>query len=429
MGFPIPVSLLSFWVDRKRKHPPYATYTIIAICVLVYAFFWIQSIATALGGGDWQFFQQTYLTNNALVFSDPSILGFFMHAFTHISFYHLFFNMLELWLIGCILEDAIGTPLYVLFYFTSLIVAMLLTGLVMHLFVPDDLGVYNMGASGALSGVVGWAAFRHYRLRVLTLPAILIPLPFPPGMFILPVWKPFWMPFWISAGYFTVQEVWNGVAQIVSGASSGVAHWAHLGGLLMGVAAACLFKSTKDEQYDYAVEDANRVISGRASRATVQQNLERLNRERPDDPQALEALAKLHTAQGRVDDARQCYIGAINNYLRAHDNRAAADAYMQMVLALPPTALDPRLQIGVGNALEAIGRYRDALMAYEEVIENHPTSDEAQTALLRGAQLRLRHLNDPVQAEWMLRALIEDHPASPWVPVARQRLQEMGKMP
>jgi membrane associated rhomboid family serine protease len=420
MEFPIPVTPLPFNVDRKLKRIPYATYTILGINIIIFVFYWFMVFWNAFSGNDVGFFAETFRRNNAFVFAEPNLLALFMHAFMHVDFFHILGNMLLLWLVGKVLEDSIGTPLFVLFYFTSLLVALLINWGITAAFVPSHMQYYNLGASGAVSGVLGLAAFRNYRLKVRTIPLLF-------GL--IPIWKPFWLPYWSFAAYFALSETWDGLAEIITGRSGGVAHWAHIGGLIMGVLAAFMFRSAQDEQYDYAMEDASKAVAGKASQSATKQNLERLNRERPDDPGVLEGLAKLHTAQGQIDDARGSYIKAIHAYLRQHENQRAADAYMNMVLTLPPTTLDPRLQIGVGNALEAIARYQDALMAYEEVIENHPASDEAQTALLRGAQLRMRHLNDPIRAEWMLRMLIEDHPASPWVPMARQRLQELGKTP
>lgn len=433
MGLSIPVVPVPFWVDRKQKHIPWVTYSIIGICLAVYLSFWI---GYSLSGGEEQkmTFVKGFVERMMLIYGTPRPLALFAHAFTHVSFMHLLGNMLLLWLVGSVLEESLGRPVFILFYLTSLAMSVLINGLIIYRFMPKEADIPNLGASGAIAGVMGLAAFRHYRLKVNTLPIFGFPIPIFPGVLLLPVWRPFWIPFWWYAVYFAAQEVWNGVSGVMESvltnqgyATSGVAHWAHIGGLLMGVLAAFLLSSVKEGKREYTVEDTEKAVNGKASRYATQLDLEALLREKPNDPEIMEALAKLHAAQSQNDKARAYYLHIIAHHLREQDARRAGDAYLGMVTMLPPAPVDPRLQISAANALDSVGRFRYALAAYEDLVVNHPESIEAQFALLRGAQIRLGRLRDPVRAEWMLRTLLDDHPDSQWAPAARETLQKISR--
>jgi membrane associated rhomboid family serine protease len=132
------------------------------------------------------------------------------YGFLHGGFMHLFFNMFALYMFGPDLERLFGTKRYAIYYFFCVIGAAL-----MHLIV---MGASNIppgpmvGASGAVFGLLlAYAmAWPHRQLMLL----------FPP----IP------MPAWLFVTLYGILELWSGVTQT----SSGVAHFAHLGGLATG---------------------------------------------------------------------------------------------------------------------------------------------------------------------------------------------------
>lgn len=128
------------------------------------------------------------------------------YMFLHASLGHIFFNLFALWMFGQAIENFWGTERFVMYYFLTGIGAALL-----HMLIGGG-GAPTLGASGAVYGIL--LAFG------MMFPERPIMLLFPP----IP----------IKAKYFVAIF---GVIELVSGltrANSGVAHFAHLGGMLVG---------------------------------------------------------------------------------------------------------------------------------------------------------------------------------------------------
>jgi len=131
------------------------------------------------------------------------------YAFLHGSLVHLAFNMFALYMFGGAIEQVFGPRRYTIFYFVSVIsaaITQLIVAMVMH-------GVYpTIGASGGVFGLLLAYAMYFPRNRVMLL---FPPIPMSARMFVV---------------VYAVIELLLGV----SGAQSGVAHFAHLGGMIGG---------------------------------------------------------------------------------------------------------------------------------------------------------------------------------------------------
>lgn len=128
------------------------------------------------------------------------------YMFLHASLGHIFFNLFALWMFGQAIENFWGTERFVMYYFLTGIGAALL-----HMLIGGG-GAPTLGASGAVYGI---------------LLAFGMMFPERPIMLLIP-------PIPIKAKYFVAIF---GVIELVSGltrANSGIAHFAHLGGMLVG---------------------------------------------------------------------------------------------------------------------------------------------------------------------------------------------------
>jgi membrane associated rhomboid family serine protease len=140
----------------------------------------------------------------------PLLTSMFLHA----GFLHLAGNMLFLWIFGDNVEDFFGHLTYLLFYLVCGIGAGLL-----HIFFNLDSTLPALGASGAISGVMGAYMLLYPRERILTLVFIfLVPIP---AVLIL--------------GYWFLLQFLSGINALGASASGGVAVWAHVGGFLLGM--------------------------------------------------------------------------------------------------------------------------------------------------------------------------------------------------
>jgi membrane associated rhomboid family serine protease len=143
--------------------------------------------------------------------------GLLSSQFLHADLLHLAFNMLFLWVFGNNVEDRLGRLRFLPFYLLCGAAA----GLAQAAVDPDS-AIPLIGASGAISGVLGAYLVLYPRVRIWT---VVLPL----------VFLPFKIPAWLWLGiYFALQFVYLGDSATSGG--GGVAYMAHIGGFLAGVA-------------------------------------------------------------------------------------------------------------------------------------------------------------------------------------------------
>lgn len=213
--------------DNPVRITPYVTYTTIGLCVAV--FLWqigqdprqAQAIVYGLGLVPAVFFgDRTLPPELAMV---PAELTLVTSMFLHGGFMHLLGNMLYLWIFGNNIEDAMGHGRFIVFYLLCGTAAALAQGL------PNpDSTIPMIGASGAISGVLGAYLLLYPRARVM------VAIPF--GFFIHTVYVP----------AMVVLGLWF-LIQIVSSVNTnpeqgGVAWFAHIGGFVAGLALIPLFR-------------------------------------------------------------------------------------------------------------------------------------------------------------------------------------------
>jgi membrane associated rhomboid family serine protease len=143
--------------------------------------------------------------------------------FLHGSWMHLLGNMWFLWLFGNNVEDAMGRGRYVVFYLLTGVAAALT-----QVFLNPGSVMPMVGASGAISGVMGAYVVLYPRVRVF----VMVPL----GI----VMTSMAWPAWAMLGYWLLLQFVSGLT-VVDPGGGGVAFWAHFGGFLAGVALIKLF--------------------------------------------------------------------------------------------------------------------------------------------------------------------------------------------
>jgi membrane associated rhomboid family serine protease len=146
------------------------------------------------------------------MFAGQRLYTIFTSMFLHGGFLHIFGNMLYLWIFGDNIED-IGRGKFLLVYFGSGIIA----GLAQGLLEPNST-VPMIGASGAISGILGAYIVLYPRARVHTLVGYF-------GVVMIPAvaFLGFWFVLQVLSASFTLV-----------GASTGVAYLAHIGGFVAG---------------------------------------------------------------------------------------------------------------------------------------------------------------------------------------------------
>ncbi len=150
--------------------------------------------------------------------SFPIGLTLFSSMFMHGGFFHLFGNMLYLWIFGDNVEDRLGHVKFLLFY----IMSGLMAGFSYIMTAPNST-VPMVGASGAISGVLGAYLLMFPRARISTLIFF--------GFFIRMVK----IPAFLVLGFWFILQLLNGLPSLGAEASGGVAWFAHIGGFLGGI--------------------------------------------------------------------------------------------------------------------------------------------------------------------------------------------------
>jgi membrane associated rhomboid family serine protease len=145
-------------------------------------------------------------------------LAFFTTMFLHGGFLHLAGNMLYLWIFGDNIESTLGHGKFLLFYLACGIMA----GLT-QVFIEPSSTIPMVGASGAISGVLGAYLLRYPRARVKIL-----------FWFIVFV-KRFWVPAGYLLGIWFLLQLGNGLGSLGLHSPGGVAWFAHVGGFVAGI--------------------------------------------------------------------------------------------------------------------------------------------------------------------------------------------------
>jgi membrane associated rhomboid family serine protease len=162
---------------------------------------------------------------------EAALLTILTSMFMHSGFMHIAGNMLFLWIFGDNVEDYFGHFPYLLFYFACGIGS----GLA-HIIFNFNSPLPALGASGAISGVMGAYIVLYPRARVLTLVFI----------FFIPI------PAFIILGYWFLLQFLAGVSSVGAVATGGVAWWAHIGGFLMGMAITGFSLGDRKQSVNYS---------------------------------------------------------------------------------------------------------------------------------------------------------------------------------
>jgi membrane associated rhomboid family serine protease len=164
----------------------------------------------------------------------PTWLTPFTAMFTHAGLLHLGGNMLFLWIFGNNVEDSMGPVRFVVFY---LLAGLAATGLQL-VFGPDSV-TPNLGASGAIAGVLGAYIVTYPRARVVTV-VILI--------FFFTILE---LPATIFLGIWFVQQlIFGALTSANTVAGGGVAYWAHVGGFVAGLLLVKVFATRRSSAAD-----------------------------------------------------------------------------------------------------------------------------------------------------------------------------------
>lgn len=207
-------------INPTRRFP-LVTVGIIVLNVLVFGFEFLLSVDVLEG------LVETWgLTPYRLAGLEPlAFVTVFTSMFLHSGVAHLLGNMLYLWIFGDNIEAAMGPARFIVFYLLCGVGAALGQTLVSPLST-----IPMVGASGAISGIMGGYLLLYPRAEVETLVFL--------GYFI----RLIRLPTTVVLGSWIVMQLFSGVLSLGMQAAGGVAWFAHIGGFAVGIVLVSLFR-------------------------------------------------------------------------------------------------------------------------------------------------------------------------------------------
>ena len=325
----------------------------------------------------------------AFIPAQPRAITYLTANFLHGGWLHLIGNMWFLWLAGFVLEDVWGRWLYSVFYLISGAAA-----LQFHAWTNAGSMTPALGASGAVAALMGAFLVRFPKMKIEM--AWLF-------MFKLHRFKvaAYWLlPMWLAL------EIFYGS---LMGSSSGVAHWAHVGGFLFGALAALAIQhSGLEHKANQAIEEQLSWTAdpdlGQASEMMEHGQLDEgiivLTNHVAAKPGSLDAWSLLRQIYTRQNDtisyldatAKTCAL-----HLKAHEIEAAFQDYAEFIDAgggKLPASTWLELCKGAEEKLE----FERALSEYQQLAAAYPAERQSLTAQLSAARLCAKRLNRPQDA-------------------------------
>jgi membrane associated rhomboid family serine protease len=325
----------------------------------------------------------------AFVPAHPTAISYLTANFLHGGWLHLIGNMWFLWLAGAILEDTWGRAIYPAFY----MIAGLLALQAHAMFYPGST-TPTIGASGAIAGLMGAFLVRFPKIKIEM-----------GWIFFFRMYRfkaaAYWLlPLWL------LTEVFYGS---LTGQSSGVAHWAHVGGFVFGALIAVAVRKSGLEQiaekgiqekvswvsHPLLAEASEQMEKGELDAAAT--NLQKVLQEKPDSIDACRMLQQVYWRKQDTTSYRKTLENLIGLELKANDLDAAWQTYQDFKNSgegkLPAgTWLDLCRKLENQPDVERVaGEYKDLAQAY-------PTERPGLLAQIAAGRIYLKRLDRPAEA-------------------------------
>lgn len=209
--------------NRFRRITPAITYALIVLNILIFLL--------ELNGGENFIIKWAFVPTRFLADPVTQLPTLFSSMFMHADLLHIGSNMLYLWIFGDNIEDNFGHGKFLIFY---LLCGLAATGA--QLTVSLNSNIPNLGASGAIAGVLGAYILLYPKTRVHVLS----------GRGIIPV------PALIVIGFWFVLQLFSGIGSLyIASDTGGIAYMAHIGGFIAGLALAFVIKKKPKPKSNY----------------------------------------------------------------------------------------------------------------------------------------------------------------------------------
>lgn len=389
-------------IPIKSKNPPesFPLATILLIVINVVVFFCSSSRGLEIREDVLREWGQTGASFSAV----HTLTSCFLHA----DLLHLIGNMWFLYLFGFAVEGRLRTAKFVLLYFVAAFAGDLMHQLVVAQFHPS---VPSIGASGAIMGVLGAALYMFPFGHVEFLWGW--------GMRLsIVIWN-----VWHVALWYLGLDL---VLALLQGGSTGVAHFAHLGGALGGVIACAAFRARRDSMQ---ASEARAVYADTKELAYLSSaDLAAMNDSAPSDPLIVLHWVRrgLRDVGGPSDRCKAAFYRLLPEIVELPEVETIGSVFAG--LSLTPGTIPTRMLLKISYKLERYGEFSLALQLLDAVLR-HPeqTHSDWEAAMIRSAILCETALDNPDRARSTYNEILQRSPMSPIAEQARLRLAHLRR--
>jgi membrane associated rhomboid family serine protease len=275
--------------------------------------------------------------------SDQNAVAYITYQFMHGGWMHLIFNLLFLYLAGPYIEDVWGRPFFAAFYLGAGVLSALF-----YVLKYPTMDAPLIGASGAIAGVMGAFLIRHGKTKIKFMMMILLRV----QIIDLPAW--IMLPLWVLRELFFGQAV-----DLAGGEGTGVAHWAHVAGFVVGVVVALAVRQFNFEKkveakfvhYENTTLDEALEAVRNDEKEKAAELLKQRLQEAPTDMDAAAAYWDVQRDIGDVTPAVQPLMRACREALRDGQEEFVATRWNEILDKAPPGSIDPMTAVRVGEIL------------------------------------------------------------------------------
>lgn len=373
--------ILPIRTESPMKRVPYVNFFLIATNMLLYVVLDEKLLGEAVGT-----FKNRYLVLDA---AEPGILQFLTYQFLHGDVWHLFGNMLFLWVFGNSVNGKMGGLPYLLFYLAGGVFAAwgwaVVTGGASHL----------IGASGSIAAITTAYLALFPRSKVTVLVWLFIFIRF----------------FEVSAMVIILLKivVWDNIVAPNLGGAGNVANQAHLAGYLFGFVGAMLMlwvKAVPRDQFDifslWRRWNLRREFAS-TLRTPGAQAKARFGSAARTETVSPEQREDEDARQNRIEELR---IRAVEAHTKG-DMTAATATYEAIMVIDPRQCLSEMQQTAIARAYYDRKRFPEAASAFERFVETYPRSRERGPVLMLLGIIYARDLREPENADRNLTLALE----------------------
>jgi membrane associated rhomboid family serine protease/antitoxin component HigA of HigAB toxin-antitoxin module len=279
--------------------------------------------------------------------------------FFHADMVHIVGNSLYLWIFGAFVEDKLGWRVYLFLYLLTGVAADLVHGTITALFMREELFFAGLGASGAISGIMGVYLYRCYYSKIKLLIDLWLPMRIQ-------------VPAVIILGFWFLQDFVGGINSI-RGFGPDIAFWAHVGGFGAGFGACKYLRyeiPARKEKLEFVAETSLQQYAGYGKGIEATEKLLETDQE---NPELHLNLARAKSRSWATPEAKEHYEKAIKLLLEKAPDRVAEVfiEYWKKYLSI----LEPRYQVRISLLLNKNFHVDLAAKTLQQLIDSNHHSD------------------------------------------------------